>query len=373
MKISIISCIILISGYLIPFTGMAADEGAHAADFLSHGVGARALGMGSAFVAIADDSTATYWNPAGLTKVKKHSFSAMYSDTFSTGDGGFLSKGLVSYNFVNYVHQLEDIGSIGLSWIRLGIDDIPRTTFIDIDNNGKLGDFLDINNNNIKDDGEPFIDRPTVADYFSNTDNALLISYARQIHSIVAVGGNLKLLSQSIYNNTGRGFGIDIGFIFSPYKGLRLGTMLLDATGTQIRWDTEDKPVFTRGRRLRFGGAYQFTFPSFGKGSFGVDFETDQNDLETTADDNDSVTNDTDSVQTTSAEDESSGGGIIPRIGAEYWLFNTLALRCGWNGNGLSVGSGLQLRVSNMTFFVDYAFNTHTLGGSQRISVSGQF
>ena len=86
----------LLTVSLIPVTTcIAADEGAHAAEFLSHGVGARALGMGSAFVAIADDATATYWNPAGLTKVKKHSFSAMYSDTFSTGDGSWLSRGLV--------------------------------------------------------------------------------------------------------------------------------------------------------------------------------------------------------------------------------------------------------------------------------------
>ena len=31
--------------------------------------GVRALGMGGAFVAVADDATATYWNPAGLTRV----------------------------------------------------------------------------------------------------------------------------------------------------------------------------------------------------------------------------------------------------------------------------------------------------------------
>lgn len=352
MKLIKISLFLFIIGPFSSLTLFAADEGSHAAEFLSHGVGARALGMGSAFVAIADDATATYWNPAGLTKVKKHSFSAMYSDTFSTGDGSFLSKGLVSYNFVNYVHQLEGIGSLGLSWIRLGIDDIPRTTFIDVDNNGFLGDFQDINGNGTKDEGEPYIDRPTVAEYFSNTDNALLVSYARQIHPIAAVGGNVKLLSQSIFENSGRGFGIDIGIILMPYKGFRFGTILLDATGTQIRWDTADKPVFTRGRRLRFGGAYQFTFPSFGKGSISADFETDQADLE---------------------EGTDAGGGLLFRIGAEYWLFRTLALRCGWNGHGFSAGTGLQLRVSTMTFFVDYAFNTHTLGGSQRISVSGQF
>lgn len=352
MKIVATFSFLFISGIFLPLYVDAADEGAHTAEFLSHGVGARALGMGSAFVAIADDSTATYWNPAGLTNVKKHSFSAMYSDTFSTGDGSFLSKGLVTYNFINYVHQIQDIGSLGLSWIRLGIDDIPRTTFIDVDNNGFLGDYQDINGNGVKDEGEPYIDRPTVADYFSNTDNALLLSYARQIHSVAAVGGNIKLLSQSIYNNRGRGFGIDIGLIFTPYKGVRTGIMLLDATGTQIRWDTAEKPIFTRGRRLRLGGAYQFILPKIGNGTISTDLETDQADLQ---------------------EGTNTGGGLLFRAGMEYWLFNILALRCGWNGHGFSAGTGLQLSVSTMIFFVDYAFNSHTLGGSQRISVSGQF
>ncbi|MXZ01934.1 hypothetical protein F4Y93_15325, partial [Candidatus Poribacteria bacterium] len=108
MKIRLFYFSILIASLILTTSVKAADEGAHTAEFLSHGVGARALGMGSAFVAIADDATATYWNPAGLTKVKKHSFSAMYSDTFSTGDGSWLSRGLVSYNFLNYVYQIED-------------------------------------------------------------------------------------------------------------------------------------------------------------------------------------------------------------------------------------------------------------------------
>ena len=143
-----------------------------------------------------------------------------------------------------------------------------------------LGDFQDKNGNGIKEDGEPYIDKPEVAEYFSNTDNALLISYARQVHSMVAVGGNLKLLNQSIFQNSGKGFGIDIGLIAEPYKGLRVGAMLLDATGTQVRWDTADKPTFTRTRRLRFGTAYHFAVPRLGKGAIGADFETDQADLE---------------------------------------------------------------------------------------------
>ncbi len=330
--------------------GVSADEGSHAAEFLSHGVGARALGMGSAFVAVADDATATYWNPAGLTRVKKHSFSAMYSDTFSTGDGSWLSRGLVSYHFANYVYQIEDIGSLGVSWIGLGVDDIPRTTFIDTNNNGILGDFQDKNGNGIKENGEPYIDRPEVAEYFSNTDTAILISYARQFHRIASIGFNFKYLSQAVYDKLGRGYGVDIGVMAEPYRGLRVGVLLLDATGTQVEWNTPDEPTFTRGRRLRLGSAYHFTVHRLGKGTIGVDLETAQGAL-----------------------GEGGGGGLLFRVGAEYWLFNTLALRGGWNGRGLAVGAGLRLKVDMMSFFVDYAFNTHTLGAAQRISVSGEF
>ena len=41
-----------------------------AGDFLSLGSGARALGMGSTFVAVTDGATSSYYNPAGLTRLK---------------------------------------------------------------------------------------------------------------------------------------------------------------------------------------------------------------------------------------------------------------------------------------------------------------
>ncbi|MBI3988787.1 MAG: hypothetical protein HY347_04135 [candidate division NC10 bacterium] len=40
-------------------------------DFVPMGSGARALGMGGAFIAIADDATASFWNPAGLTQLER--------------------------------------------------------------------------------------------------------------------------------------------------------------------------------------------------------------------------------------------------------------------------------------------------------------
>ena len=346
--------IVFLFAVVLGFTAMpmlaVAEEGSHAAEFLSHGVGARALGMGSSFVSVADDATAAYWNPAGLVQIQRRAFAAMYSDSFGAAQGGFLSKGLVEYNFVGYVQQIEGIGSAGISWIRLGVDDIPHTTFVDVNGNGRLGDFLDKDGDGVKDPGEWYIDRPEVAGYFSNVDNALLISYARQVHPNLSIGGNLKLLKQSLFENSGSGFGLDIGLMLKPLNGLHIGAMLADATGTQIRWDTDDEPVFTRDRRFRFGLSYHISFPVIGQGTLGVDVETDRKDLKT-----------------------DGGAERIFRFGGEYWLFNVVALRIGAEGTKLAAGAGIRLRFGETALYTDYAFNAHDLGSSQRVSISGLF
>ena len=334
---------------VVPLLALA-EEGSHAAEFLSHGVGARALGMGSSFVSVADDATAAYWNPAGLVQIRKRAFAAMYSDSFGTVQGNFLSKGLVEYNFFSYAQQIEGIGSAGISWIRLGVDDIPHTTFVDVNGNGRLGDFLDKDGDGVKDPGEWYIDRPEVAGYFSNTDNALLISYARQVHPKFSIGSNLKLLRQSLFENSGNGFGLDIGLMLKPLNGLHIGAVLADATGTQIHWNTAAEPVFTRDRRLRFGLSYRISLPVIGKITLGADLETDRKDLKM-----------------------DGGTERIFRFGGEYWLFNVVALRIGVEGTKFAAGAGIRLRFGETALYADYAFNAHDLGNSQRVSISGFF
>ena len=342
-------CIVAIGFSAVPIL-VFAEEGSHAAEFLSHGVGARALGMGSSFVSIADDATAVYWNPAGLAQIRRRAFAMMYSDSFGTAQGGFLSKGLVEYNFVGYVQGVEGIGSVGVSWIRLGVDDIPQTTFVDVNGNGRLGDFLDKDGDGIKDPGELYIDRPEVAGYFSNVDSALFISFARQVHPYLSVGGTLKLLRQSLFENHGNGFGLDFGLMLKPVNGFHIGAMLADATGTQIRWNTPEKPVFTRDPRFRLGVSYRIAFPVIGTTTFGIELETDRADLQRVG-----------------------GSERIFRFGGEYWLFDVVALRIGAEGAKLAAGSGIRLRFGETVLSANYAFNAHDLGNSQRISISGRF
>ena len=58
----------------------ASGPGTVGGDFLKIGVGERAVGMGGAFSSIADNATAIYWNPAGLSQLTKRELSGMKLD-----------------------------------------------------------------------------------------------------------------------------------------------------------------------------------------------------------------------------------------------------------------------------------------------------
>ena len=72
--------ILLLAGGLSGWSGeLGAGDAAH---FLRLGLGARARGMGGAFVAVADDATACYWNPAGLSLISGFRLGGAYENRF---------------------------------------------------------------------------------------------------------------------------------------------------------------------------------------------------------------------------------------------------------------------------------------------------
>ena len=60
----------------------AEGDGGQAGAFMRYGVGVRAMGLGRAFVGVADDASTVFWNPAGLLGVERPEVMSMYSNLF---------------------------------------------------------------------------------------------------------------------------------------------------------------------------------------------------------------------------------------------------------------------------------------------------
>ena len=65
------ACALFFLAISFPAISYAVATGGQVTEFLSYGAGARSLAMGGAFVSIADDATATYWNPAGMSQITR--------------------------------------------------------------------------------------------------------------------------------------------------------------------------------------------------------------------------------------------------------------------------------------------------------------
>ncbi len=181
----------------------------YANEFLTLGVGARGFGMSKAQVAVTNDVTSAYWNPAGLSGMQeKYQFSLMHAELFA---------GIAKYDYLGFSMKIDSMSALGVSLIRFGIDDIPDTRFL-YDANGA------INYDNIR--------------FFSAADYALLLSYSRKMGFLpgLSLGANFKV----IYRNVGSfanawGFGLDAGGKYI-IKGWKFGVMLRDITGTFTAW-----------------------------------------------------------------------------------------------------------------------------------------
>ncbi len=241
----VISCIFLIAA------PAAVHGDKYAGEFMALGGGARAMAMGGAFAAIADDATATFWNPAGLANFNRlkalpseWQMIFMHSERF--GD-------LVDYNYFSAAFPLGSGESgWGITFIHLGVDDIPIIQL----KPGMIG------NSDGDDRFEPWNEEFLNFDYTnlpmeSANDFALFASYAQRM-GFGAVGASVKLIrNDQITGISSFGIGLDFGFMKCDlWRDLLLGVKLQDATGTYISWSTGEREYIYP--TLKVGVAYPF-------------------------------------------------------------------------------------------------------------------
>lgn len=160
------------------------------ASFLKIGSSARAIALGSAFVAVADDPSAGYWNPAGLAQLQGPAI--LVADRVPVMDTDYANFSISS--------PLRNFGSIGLNAIYYGCNNISA-----YDSNGlSKGEITDM-------------------------ETALTVSYAYKIDQLL-LGVNAKYIYQNISGGDEEsskfdGLGTDIAILYKIYHNLSVGAI----------------------------------------------------------------------------------------------------------------------------------------------------
>jgi long-subunit fatty acid transport protein len=189
------------------------DAGTTASQFLKLGAGARAEGMGEAFAGMADDSTAIYWNPAGLNRIEDKSVSFMYAVWFED----------ISYDWVSYAQKIGNAGSIGIGAQYLSYGAIKQT-----DETGLEG-------------GD-----------FTPMDIAISLSYGISINKLL-LGINMKYVSSKIMNTSGNAYAGDFGVMYPMMDDRFWLGAAVQNFGGQMSFTNEEDPL---PLNIKLGGAY---------------------------------------------------------------------------------------------------------------------
>ena len=185
-------------------------SGTTAATFLEIGVGAPAIGMGGAFVSIANDATALYWNAAGTATLQQPSAVAVHTDWIAA----------TKFDFAGIALPLTGFGTLGFSVTSLSMGDMKVRT----------------------------VDFPEgTGEYFSAGDLAASLSYSRQLSERFSIGVSAKYIQETIWHESASAFAIDAGTLFRTdlFGGMTIGAALSNF-GTTMKMAGRDARQFIR-------------------------------------------------------------------------------------------------------------------------------
>ncbi len=189
IKYTLLAIILLMQVTLI-YAGDAGRESQ-----FSLGSGVRALGMGGGFVGVADDASAVYWNQAGLARLEYQQVDLMHVT---------LNEGTI-YDVASYVYPHHRLGGFGISFMRLGTGDIIRR------------------------------DNWMAGESFSYSIMQMIFGYGRGLGGDFSVGTALKIVNQSMDDNSAYGFGMDLSLLKPVSDNISAGLIFQDIIQPRLR------------------------------------------------------------------------------------------------------------------------------------------
>jgi len=177
--------------------GVCLAQGTSGSQFLGVGMGARAMGMGGAYVSLSDDGTALYWNPGGLAGVNGHQFAISHLSWF--GDA--------AYQFASYARPFGSESAIGLAL---------EQGSLSWDNTGE-GDFE--------------------AGDFSGA-----VGYARRVKPNLGIGAGVKYLSSRLGDDSAASYALDVGMVYRLSDSTTLGAAVRNL-GPGLTYISESDPL----------------------------------------------------------------------------------------------------------------------------------
>lgn len=206
--------------WLAPPAALAGDPGSAGFLSLRLGTGARAAGLGDAFVSLADDATAVYWNPAGIAAVPATSLALQHNEWFDT----------VRVESAAIAHA-TDLGVFGLHFSGMYMDEIERTEGPSGQGTGN----------------------------FNVYEIAVTGAYARRIRDW-DVGGGVKWLNGGLDDASANGWAVDLGARYhTKIEGLTFGGAA-QHLGPDMKFVSAD---FKLPATLRAGADYQLQFENY--------------------------------------------------------------------------------------------------------------
>jgi len=318
--LNILSILLILNGIsfaqLFPVLG-GQRAGISTAQFLKIGVGGRASALGDAFVAVANDASALYWNPAGLTQFNKNQIFFSHN------------KWLVDINhdFLGAVYHLDETNSFGISLTALTMQKMPVTT-----------------------EFAPF----GTGEYFGFSDLAIAVSYSRKMTEQFSFGGTIRYIEETLDKLKMRGVLIDLGTFY--WTGLGTSRFAVAVTNFGSNLSPDGKVVLFGKREV--SEWQDFAPPTIFR--IGFAFEPYQDEIHRI----------TSSFQLNHPNDNSENVST----GFEYSWSEILHLRFGYKFNvdeqNYSFGAGVNIPLEIADFTIDYAFsNFSRLGSAHRFSI----